>query len=357
MNKTNRWIDRWKPFSHSLVFALVMLALSACQLPGQSDPAPTPAPTAAVQPSPTPSNQPLGSAENPLLLAVVTEPVDLENESAGGDLGAAAAELAQTLADQSGYSVASMEFSNYADLIRALDRREVHIAWLPPLTYLRAAQLGAARVALLSNNFGVYSYGAQIIANVNTNLESFYDPAAGANTDTDEAIFDQLRGLRPCWVSLDSPSGYILPAGAITKTGVQLQPGAVLQSHTAVIRALYVKDICDFGATFAISGDPRTASNVQDLPYLMDQIQVIWRSDPVIPNLNLSYIPEMPQEIAQNLNSALITLAKTPEGQDLLTRANQYDIQGLREADDSEYDALKDAVKELGIDLKTTLGR
>ncbi len=357
MNKTNHRTDRWKLFSHSLVFTLVIFTLSACQLPAQQLPTPTPPPTEALQPSPTPSNQPLGSADNPLLLAVVTEPVDLENESGSGDLSAASAELAQTLANQSGYSIESIEFSNYADLIRALDRREVHIAWLPPLTYLRAAQLGAARVALLTNNFGVYSYGAQIIANVNTNLKAFYDPAAGVNTDTDEAIFDQLRGLRPCWVSLDSPSGYILPAGAIAKTGVQLQPGAVLQSHTAVIRALYVKDICDFGATFAVSGDPRTASNVQDLPYLMDQIQVIWRSGPVIPNLNLSYIPEMPQEIAQNLNSALITLAKTPEGQDLLTRANQYDIQGLREAKDSDYNALKEAVKELGIDLKTTLGR
>jgi len=96
---------------------------------------------------------------------------------------------------------------------------------------------------------------------------------------------------------------------------VDYQPGVVTQSFTSVVRALYIKGICDYGVTFAYSGDPRTSSEVlQDLPDALNKVIIIWRSDPIIPNLNLSFIPSIPKEIRDNIVSALQDLVITGQG-------------------------------------------
>ncbi|MDR3576294.1 MAG: PhnD/SsuA/transferrin family substrate-binding protein [Anaerolineaceae bacterium] len=270
----------------------------------------------------------------------------------------AANQLAAQLTSSTGYTVISQVFTSYHDLISALEGGSVQISWLPPLTYIYAYQNNAADVAMVTNHFGVYQYGSQFLANSDNHFKSYFDSTHNQNTAGAATALAQFKGLRPCWVDLQSPSGYLVPESLLIENKVNILPGVVAQSSTSVVRAIYIKGICDYGATFAISGDPRTSSQVlQDLPDALNKVVIIWRSDPIIPNLNLSFIPSVPKEIRDNIISALQDLVITGQGKNILSTANNYDIQDLKIVDDSIYDPLRAVVSRTGIDLQTTLGK
>jgi phosphonate transport system substrate-binding protein len=334
-----------------LLFLLMSFLLVSCQDATIKTPTRTPRATSTFAPTSTPTPEPSGSKNNPLIIGFVSETHDLK-------ITTAANQLAAQLTSSSGYTVISQVFTSYHDLISSLQGGTVQISWLPPLTYIYAYQNNAADVAMVTNHFGVYQYGSQFLANSDNNFKSYFDPTHNQNTANAAAALAQFKGLKPCWVDLQSASGYIVPASILLENGVNFQPGVVTQSSTSVVRALYIKGICDYGVTFSVSGDPRTSSEVlQDLPDAMDKVVIIWRSDPIIPNLNLSFIPSVPKEIRDNIVSTLQDLIITGQGKKIISDANNYDIQDLKIVDDSIYDPLRAAISRAGIDLQTTLGK
>jgi len=69
-----------------------------------------------------------------------------------------------------------------------------------------------------------------------------------------------------------------------------------------VVRALYVKGICDFGATYALAGDPRTASAVVvDLPDVQDKSDHLMDKRPGHPELLLGLLPSLPAGMQQKI--------------------------------------------------------
>jgi len=125
-------------------------------------------------------------------------------------------------------------------------------------------------------------------------------------------------------------------------------------STTANIRALYVKGVCDFTGTYALSGDPRTASAITtDLPDVMQQIIIIWRSDALIPNLSLSFSNKLDLPLQKQLQEALIALSRTPEGLKLLSDANAYSIEALEPTEDTAYDELRSLLEIQKVNLRT----
>ncbi len=345
-----------KPLRHSgAAFCILVLGflLSGCLTatptltPGPIETAtPTPLPTATATPFP------LGFPENPLVLGLVAS-------DPGQELDQPAESLAEKLSAGSAQAVKGRVFSSYPALVEAMAQGNVHIAWMPPLTYLYASERGIAEIAILTNHFGVYLYGTQYLANSGSGFTAYFDPLSGQNSADAETALAQFEGKKPCWVDSGSTSGYILPAGLLALRNINIQPPAFTQSHAAVVRTLYVKGVCDFGATFAISGDPRTASSVlSDLPDALDRIPVIWRSDAVIPNLGLAYIAGMSETQRQALNTAILDLAKTPEGRTLLAdSAGGYEIEALKPIEDGVYDPLREVSKALNLSLSTLLGK
>ncbi len=325
--------------------------LSACSTGGEvtsTPPGPVPETPA---PTPTSPPAPLGSADNPLVIGFVSIDGD-------PDLQDAARELAVRLTVQTGYAVSAQVYPSHPELIAALRAGDAHAAWLQPLTYIYATQQNLVEVALLTNHFGTYYYGTQFLANVESGYTSYFDPASNQNTSDAQTALAQLDGARPCWVSPDSISGYVLPYGILHELGMGVADGAYINSSTGLVRALYIKGICDFGATFALSGDPRTSTAVtDDLPDVLDRVMVIWRSEAVIPSLNFSYLANIPAAAREALNARLMELVGTAEGRDLLTRALDYDVQDLRVVDDSVYDPLRGAVQRARVPLQDTLGQ
>jgi phosphonate transport system substrate-binding protein len=350
-----------------IVFMLLWSGLAGCRsgpaatpnpgptLSPSSTPLPQASPTLTVQPSPFPTAtatpQPLGSPTNPLIIGIVPA-------QKGPQVAPASTELAKQLTGKTGLTIQTKIFDSYPLLLAALDDRQVHLVWLYPLSYVYAHQRGLADVILLTNHFGVYSYGTQFLAHVDSGFTPYFDPASDKNTTTAVTVLQQFAGKRPCWIDQKSVSGYVLPAGILNDGGITTLEPAILQSVGGVIRALYIQQICDFGATFAISGDPRTASDIQDnLPNILDKVIIIWRTEALIPNLNLSIAPGLPEGIRLKIIEGLIAMVKTPQGKVVLSDANQYSIDDLKIIDDATYDMLRLYLKAAAVDLKTLAGR
>jgi phosphonate transport system substrate-binding protein len=334
-----------------LLFALVVSGCGNYQN-SMSGATPTLTVTATFPPTLTPTPVPPGKPENPFIIGLVSENNDPIVFNAANELAARISNLAKV-------SARGMVYRSYSQLIDDLSFEKVHIAWLPPLTYLYASQRGLADVALLTNHFGVYQYGTQFLANIESNFTPYYDPVSGLNSADAPTALSQFQNLRPCLVEPQSVSGYIVPAGLLRLNTVDTLPAVISQNHTSVVRALYIKGICDFGATFAISGDPRTASAVlNDLPNATNQIVIIWRSDAVIPNLNLSLLSGLSEGDRIKLTNAFLELAKTPEGKMLLSQSSgNYQIDDIKAVKDDIYKPLREMTTALDLDLQETIGK
>ena len=340
-------ITRWR-FAILITCFVFFLSLAACQAtPTEESQA-----TATLEPTSTPTPEPLGSEGNPVILGLVP------SESAPNQVAQAAA-LAEQISAAVGFTVKIVAVDDYELLLNGLQAGKVQLAFLQPMTYITARQNNLADVALLTNHFGVYYYGMQFLANVESGFTPYFDSKNNANTADAVTALSQLTGKRACWAETNSISGYILPAGILAENEIPITEGATLVSQTAIIRALYIKGVCDFGATFAISGDPRTSSTViNDLTDVRERVPILWQSDPVIPNLNLSYAPSLAVEMRAPLTQAFLDMVRSEEGKALLSAAaGDYEIRDMREVDDSVYDPLRDAVKALGFDIYTALGK
>lgn len=334
---------------------LTLTASPAAQTPTvTATPTITPTPTPTITPTP----EVLGSTANPLVMGIVLPEMDALRESNY-------IEIAARLGDQTGAAVQVMTLASYEELLEKLEMGTVHIAWMPPATYVYAHQRGLATVALVTNHYGVYAYGTQLIARVDSGMSTYYDPQTDKVTAPADAAMQQLAGLRPCFVSETSVSGYLVPAGLMRKASAPTREPVFAQSSGGVVRAVYAKDICDFGATYAISGDPRTASAILDqFPDVLSKVMILWRTEAIIPNLNVAFSPNLfdnanPQAVGlrTRLIAAFMALAETEEGRALLGTANDYNIEGFQETNDALYDPLRDLWLESGLSLEPFIGQ
>ncbi len=333
---------------------LVAILVTACSITPQPTPTGTAkAPTSTLTPLPiaTATPPPEGTNANPLVLGIVSVSEDPKALDAAN-------KAIQSVSRLTGFVITVKSYSSYILLLSDMAFKRVDMAFLPPLTYLYANQKGYAEAGMLTNHFGVYQYGIRFYANVGAKFTLFYDPGSDRSTADAVTALKQFTGRQPCWVDPLSSSGYLVPLGILQSAGFKVKDGAFLTSPVGVIRALYITGVCDFGATFATTGDPRTSTAVStDLTDVMNRIVVVWQSDPVIPNLNLSFHPAIKADMRQDLMFGFKDLVKDDTGRAALSAANNYEIADLKEIDDSVYQPLKDLVRATTFDLLPFVGR
>jgi len=332
--------------------ALFVLLLSGCT--GSPEVAFTPLPVNTPLATLTPTLPPPGSPENPLILGLVST-----NQPDTAGLQQEAQDLMDGLRQRASLNLDFRFYPSYEDLIQALENRQIHWGFLPPLTYIHAHQRNLADVELLSNHFGVYFYSSAFLSNVESGMVAYYDPATGQSTAPAKTALAQFAGKRPCWIEPTSIAGYLLPKALLQSLEVETLPAVIAQTPSAVVRALYIKGICDFGATFGLLGDPRTASSViEDLPDAQQRVIIIWQSDPIIPTLNVAFHPDVPLDVRRRVSQDLQDMAREKEISTAISRLNGgYDIQGFKIVDDSVYDPLREAITVLDLDLNSFLGK
>ena len=334
----------------SVLFALLAvfaLALSACG-PATEPPVVATEPPIVVTEPPVVVTEPpapeLGTPENPLIMALAPSATTQELQT-GGDA------IAAKLSELSGYTIKTVVPTNYAAMIEAMGAGQAHIGWLAPVQYIVAHGKGYADVAVATIRNGSNTYAFQYVANAAAGFTSYYDPATAANTADAATALAQFADKKPCWTDPLSASGYVLPSGLLAENGVKTKSGAWVQGHPTVIKSVYLSpkgEICDFGATYI---DAR--SNVAaDFPDVNDKVVIIWVSEPFIPNDNVSFASNVPADMREKLTAALIELASTEEGINLL-KTGGYSIQGLEVVDDTFYDAFRVYLEASGVNPTT----
>lgn len=303
--------------------------------------------TATPRPTPTPTEAPLGEPSNPISMAFILQP----DEIAAID---AAQEIVTLLSEDTGLALEAVIYPDFLSLSTAILNGDADLFWLQPLQYLYLNGEGAADVMLVSNHLGVYAYGVRFLANTNRGFTSYYDPDLGESYGDVLMALQQFAGTRPCFLNPQSLPGYFAPLGLLSETSTPTLDPVFVYDYSAVIRALYIGGICDFGVSYALIGDARTAGDIlQDIPEAESGIAVIWQSEGIIPNLNLSVSKNLPLNLEVRIQEAMLDLVNYPDGLARLSTALSYEISALKVEADSFYTSLRTVLSTLELDYQS----
>ncbi len=328
------------------ILPLVLFGLVACGLIPTPQPAlTTPTLTPTSPPTASPADVPLGSDKNPLLLALPPSAhIAPEVLDAGNVLSA-------QLETATGYKVVTVAASSETELVKAFIAGNAHIGVLSPFAYLKSSDQGNVEAALGRERNGDIFYGAQFIVRADAGFTAFYDPLTNENTADAPVALLQFKDKKPCWTDQLSPSGYVVPLGYLGEAGVTTSEPAFLASHPAVVRAVYAKGICDFGATYI---DARQYPGLEDqFPDMMKKVVVVWRVPSIIPYETLVFAHGMTVDMRRALIRAFVDLMTTDQGKSVMQTL--YGIDAMQVTQDGQYVEFRKVVKASGLDLDSLI--
>jgi phosphonate transport system substrate-binding protein len=331
------------------LFLVLTLAILGCSSPVQlilGTPTPISTPTQILAPTQVPLATPeIGTEKNPLILALGPSARPSAELISAGEVIAAFIEL------RTGYKVVTVVPSSELALVEAIDKGNAHIASLSPFGYVLARENDSVTVILASLRDKQAFYGAQFIANRESNFVSYYDAERDENTAEAADALKQFQDKKPCWSDTASPSAYVIPLGFLTQSKVQTRSEAFLEGQLNVVRAVYAADICNFGATFT---DARQLPSLEaNYPDVMDRVVVIWRTPKIIPYENISLSNSLPIEMRRVIQRAFIDMMLTPESKAAVQTV--YGIDEMQIAEDVMYADFVLYVKTSGLDLAELL--
>lgn len=309
----------------------------------------------------------IGTEDNPIQVLFVPS-VSAEEIVAGGEI------LQTQLADATGLSFEVSVPTSYAATIEEMCASpENTMGFIPAQAYVLANDLCGVEVALKSIRFGFDVYWTQIIAQRDSDIESIED----------------LEGASWAYPDPGSTSGFLVPSGMFE--GLGIEPGETVETggHGATARAVY-NDEADFGTTFysppvdaegnvlwefgddpdvpadlveqceidaegeIVCGDylPRDARRDirEEAPDVIQQVKIVGISEP-IPNDTLSFSPDFPDDVRQQIVDALQTFAEDdPDGFEAAFDA--YSWSGVADTTDAEFDFIRELVETLDIELE-----
>jgi len=267
----------------------------------------------------------LGTEDNPVVMSFVPSG-DTQDIIASGD------EIAAAITDATGIVVQPNVGTDFAAVREAMGAGKAHIGWLNTFNYILANEKYGVDVGLVTERFGSTTYVGQLNVRADSGITSLED----------------LKGKVMCWVDPNSTSGYIIPRIMLAANGID--PDADFSktveagSHNNVITQVYNGE-CDVGASYA---DARS-SIAEDFPDV-NEVVVVLATTTEIPNDNVAFIKDFPEETRSEIVAALLAYAQTEEGQEALNTL--YSISGLQAADDSFYDAFRADLSKAGIDIE-----
>jgi phosphonate transport system substrate-binding protein len=249
---------------------------------------------------------------------------------------AAAHELGSLIADRIGYGVEVYvpdgdESDSIQGTIELFLTGNVELSLFGAFEYLMLREGVDAQAAVGDVRFGQPHFNGQFLTR--------YD-------DIDLVELSDLDGKHICWANPGSTSGYIVPslmleAASVTPSGTEFGGG-----HHAVVQTLYAdpETECDAGATYLDARDWLFLQGYEDVNAVLKQLAV----SPNIPNPNFIFGPEMPPEFDDQVVNALLDIAASAGGFDVLN-VLLPGLEGLVEQDHSAYVDLADLIAAAGM--------
>lgn len=229
--------------------------------------------------------------------------------------------------------VRAVVVSDYQALVDSIVEGELDFAWMPPVSFVRAAEQGAGVVAL-SQRYGRPTYESAIVVRADSPLLTLAD----------------LAGHSIAYVDSESASGYLFAADLIWR---ELgDPARVLSeqlfqgSHTAVTDAVRRKWV-DAGATYLVR-DTRGRVAHGGWLELPEGEQVPLRvlaTTAAIPCDAIAHRPGLAVGLVERLARALVEVDDDSEGRGVLKEV--FHTTGMVRADLRNYDAVREALQRV----------
>ena len=241
--------------------------------------------------------------------------------------------LGSYLSKKTGYNITPRVLTSYAAVTEGMTSNNVDIGWVGPLDYVIAHQINGAEAVTKSVRSGLPSYKAFIIVNVKANINSIAD----------------LKGKKFAFGDPLSTSSNLWPRYIMKKNGLNPDSDVtgVNISNQTQISVNVCQGTVDAGAIY---DDARKNAGAEtSCPGIMTKTKVLATTDPPIPG--------DPQMIRHNLNSAqkkklkdaMIAMGTDPTIQPALKAL--YTIDSLVPAQDSDYDPIRDIVRQVKPEL------
>lgn len=305
----------------------------------------------------------LGSADNPIQVYFVPSG-EAQTIVEGG------AVLAQALKDATGYEFEVFVPTSYAATIEAMCAApDSTMGFIPAAGYVIANNRCGVEVAAAAVRFGSPVYWAQYVV----------------RRDSDIYVLGDLEGKTWGYGDPGSTSGYIFPKVELGAKGIT--PGEEIQTggHNQTILAVYNGEV-DFGTTyytppilpgaawqqgdipepFDLSIDESYIGedgelyvgevNIRDArravretaPDVVDQVRILAISEP-IPNDTLSFGPDFPVEVRDEIMAALFALSADEEAWNATALFTAYSWNGIAEMGDEGFNLVRLQFEILGL--------
>jgi phosphonate transport system substrate-binding protein len=223
-------------------------------------------------------------------------------------------------------------FGDYQALVDAIAEGEVDLAWMPPISFVRAAERGSGVIALAER------YG-----------RATYESAIVVRADSPIVEVAQLRGRSLAFVDRDSASGYLFAADLI---GQELgPPDAVLAeqhfqgSHRAVCDAVRRRWV-DAGTTYVVrDAEGRIVyAGWLDLSASADAPLRVLATTSAIPCDAIAHRPGLAPGLVERIATTFVE-AGDDEGRAILTEI--FHTTGMMRADLRIYDPVREAMQRV----------
>lgn len=262
--------------------------------------------------------------------------------------------LTAALTKSLGIPVSGVVTQDYQAAVEAIGANQADIGFLPSLQMSQACDKYGAVPELQTLRNGANSYAAQFFTNKPdkycadkpvdvkgllycNNTQSGKGPAG-----LDE--LPKVKGVTFSFLQAASPAGYIFPAAALKKAGVDPATGVSpiqVTANDASVLAVYNGD-AEVGASY---WDARTVVQ-PDTPDVGQKVVVFALTD-MIPNDGVSLNGTLSQQWQDKITKALLDYAKTPAGVTALEAI--YQISGLTKADPAALQKTADVAATLGL--------
>lgn len=277
----------------------------------------------------SPARAPLGSAQNPIKMALVPS-LDTRKLVISGE------KLAELLKKQTGLTFAVSVPTSYAAVVSAMGAGQVDVGWLSPLPYVIAHD----------------QYGVRVVLRTVRNKSDKYWSFIIARTDTGINKLEDLKGKRFAYGDPVSTSGCLYAKELVRSKGYD--PAKFFSNvifagaHDKVVMAVYNKQV-DAGAIYGGVVSDAREKVVDTIKDVMAKTKVIARSAE-IPNDTVSVSKTLPEDLTKIITDGLMKVAASDEGR--IAVMTLYGIDGFVPAKDSDYDSVRKVARAEKIKLE-----
>ncbi|HEX7231236.1 MAG TPA: phosphate/phosphite/phosphonate ABC transporter substrate-binding protein [Candidatus Binatia bacterium] len=249
--------------------------------------------------------------------------------------------LVDILRKELGIEIEPFVATDYTGIVEALRVHKLDVAFLAPAAYVLAKNEADIKVILKSERKGIPFYYAAIITRADSGIKTL----------------DDLRGKSFAFGDTLSATGNVFPRKMLKERGIDPTRDfkQILYSggHDATVLAVLNGKV-DAGATYANSPDGMDTAWMRYLknPADVKRIRAIAFSEP-IPADNLVVSGALDPKIVKKLEEVFVGLSRDPKGKEMLREL--YQIDGFVPATDQDYDSVRKAFTEAGIQIKESL--